>query len=134
LDGSTHRSVLKKLLAFAAIAEAATGLALLVVPSLVGRLLLGTELSEVCIPALRVLGIALMSLGVACCPYGSASGPLCGMLTYSSLATLGLLYLALIGQWKGPLLWPAVVLHAVLTFLLAGGWCKVPALKWTGIP
>ncbi len=56
------------------------------------------------------------------------------MLTYSVLATPYLLYLAIRGEWVGPLLWPAVVLHAVLTFLLAGAWCKVPALKRTGIP
>jgi hypothetical protein len=36
-----------KLLALAAISEVVTGLTLLVVPSLVGRLLLGTELSRV---------------------------------------------------------------------------------------
>jgi hypothetical protein len=41
------------------------------------------------------------------------------MLTYSALVTLYLLYLAVRGEWAGPLLWPVVVLHAVLTFLLA---------------
>jgi hypothetical protein len=35
---------MKKVLTLAAVAEAATGLALLVVPSLVGRFLLGAEL------------------------------------------------------------------------------------------
>ena len=44
------------------------------------------------------------------------------MLTYGLLTTLGLLYLALGGKWNGPLLWPAVVLHAVLTLLLARAW------------
>jgi hypothetical protein len=34
---------MKKLLAFAAIAEVATGMALIVVPSLVGHLLFGSE-------------------------------------------------------------------------------------------
>jgi len=46
------------------------------------------------------------------------------MFTYSSLATFGLLYLALGGKWNGPLLWPAVVLHALLTLLLARAWFK----------
>jgi hypothetical protein len=44
------------------------------------------------------------------------------MLTYSSLVILYLLYLALSGKWNGPFLWPAVVLHAVLRFLLARAW------------
>ena len=41
-----------------------------------------------------------------------------GMLTYSLLVTLYLLYLGIRGEWVGPLLWPAVAVHAVLTMLL----------------
>ena len=84
LDGSTHCSLLKKLLAVATVAEAATGMALLVVPSAVGRLLFGPELTGVSIPIARVLGIALLALGVACFPGSTALG---GMLTYSAPAT-----------------------------------------------
>jgi hypothetical protein len=47
---------------------------------------------------------------------------LCGMLTYSALATLYLLYLGIRGNWVGPLLWPAVVLHAAITILLGRAW------------
>lgn len=107
------------LLAFAALAEAATGVALVVVPSLVGRLLLGQELAGVAIPVARVLGIALIALGVACRPGRTA---LRGMLTYSLLATLYLAYVGIERQWIGPLLWPAVVLHAVITILLDWVW------------
>ena len=110
-----------KLLAIAAIAEAATGLALLVVPSPVGRLLLGAELSGVAIPVARVLGIALIALGVACWPGLTA---LCGMLTYSALATAFFAYLAIRGHWVGPLLWPAVAAHAALTILLGRAWLR----------
>src|SRR5690242_9986503 len=121
---------MKKLLTFAAVAEAATGAALIIVPSLVGRLLLGVELTGVANPVARVLGIALISLGVACLPNCSA---LCGMLTYSALVTVYLAYLGFVG-FTGFLLWPAVVLHAILTFLLAGAWRKAPALNRTEIP
>jgi len=114
-----------KLLAIASIAEAATGLALLVVPSLVGRLLLGAELSGVSIPVARVTGIALIALAVACWPGCTA---LCGMLTYNALAALYFLYLAIRGHWVGPLLWPAVALHAVLAILLARAWYKAHKL------
>jgi hypothetical protein len=106
---------MKKLLTFTAVAEATTGLALLVVPTLVGRLLLGTELAGVSIPVARIAGIALIALGIACLP-GLA---LLGMLTYSALAMAYLAYVGIGGEWVGPLLWPAVVLHAVLTALLA---------------
>jgi hypothetical protein len=107
------------LLTITALIEAATGLALLLVPSLVGQLLLGTELTGVAIPLARVTGIALVALAVACWPGLTA---LCGMLTYSVLATAFLAYLGIRGHWAGPLLWPAVGLHAVLTVLLARCW------------
>ena len=107
---------MKKVLTVAAVVEVATGMALLIVPSLVGRLLFGTEFTGVANPAARVTGIALLALGVGCWPGGTA---LCGMLTYGALATLYLAYLGVIGEWVGPLLWPAVVLHGILTVLLA---------------
>ena len=108
-------------MAFASLAELATGVALMAVPSLVGRLLLGAELAGVAIPVARVFGIALIALGVACWPGRTA---LCGMLTYNALAALYLAYVGLGGQWVGRLLWPAVVLHAVLAALLARTWVQ----------
>jgi len=109
----------KWVLTVAAVAEVATGMALLIVPSLVGRLLFGEELTGIVIPVARVLGIALLALGVGCLPGSTA---LCGMLTYSALVTLYLLYLAIRGEWVGPLLWPVVALHGILTVLLARAW------------
>ena len=105
---------MKTVLILAAAGEVATGAALLVVPSLVGRLLLGDELSGAAIPVARVAGIALIALGIACWP-GKA---LVGMLTYSAAVTLYLAYLGFAGGAGGLLLWPAVVLHAMLTGLL----------------
>jgi len=109
---------MKHVLTVAAVLEIATGLALLIVPSVVGRLLLGEELTGVAIPVARVFGIALIALGFACWP----GPPLVGMLTYSAAVTLYLGYVAIRGQWAGPLLWPAVALHALLTLLLARSW------------
>lgn len=117
---------MKRLLPITALAEAATGLALLVVPSLVGRVLLGTELSGVANPVARVAGIALIALGVACWPGAMALG---GMLTYSALATLYLGYVAVRGEFVGPLLWPAVVLHAILTILFTRAWLVARAAR-----
>jgi hypothetical protein len=104
---------MKKVLIFAAVGEVATGLALLVVPSLVGWLLFGEELAGLAIPVARVTGIALIALGIACWP----GPPLVGMLTYSVLVTLYLAYLGLEGL-TGAFLWPAVAFHAVLSILL----------------
>jgi len=105
---------MKSALAFAAIGEAVTGLALLIAPSLVGQLLLGEQLTGVAVPVARVAGIALIALGLACWP----GPPLVGMLSYSVLATLYLAYLGVAGSLTGVLLWPAVVLHVILTALL----------------
>ena len=110
-----------RLLAFAAIAEVVTGLALIAVPSLAVKVLFGADVADVAIITSQFAGLALFALGVACC---APTGVLCGMLTYTSLATLGLVYLALGGRWVGPLLWPAVVFHAVLTLFLARAWLK----------
>jgi hypothetical protein len=59
---------MKQLLALTAIIEVATGPALIIAPSLVGRLLLGAEFTRVANPAARVTGIALLAFGVACWP------------------------------------------------------------------
>jgi hypothetical protein len=99
----------------AAVGEGATGLALVIVPSLVGRVLLGEELTGVAIPVARVAGIALTALSIACWP----GTPLIGMLTYSAGVTLYLAYVGIAGGLRGVLLWPAVLLHVILTALLA---------------
>jgi hypothetical protein len=77
-------------------------------------LLLGEQLTGVALPVARVAGIALIALGIACWP----GPPRVGMLTYSALATLYLAYLGFSGL-AGVLLWPAVILHVILTALLA---------------
>ncbi len=105
---------MKRVLLLTAVLEAATGGALLIVPSLVGRLLFGEELAGVALPVARVTGIALIALGVACWP----GPPLVGMLTYSAVVTLYLASVGCLGGWTGILLWPAVVLHVILTALL----------------
>jgi hypothetical protein len=106
---------MKRVLIFAAVGEAGTGLALLIVPSLVGRLLLGEELTGIAIPVARVAGIALIALGVACWP----GPPRVGMLIYSATVTLYLAYVGFAGGLAGILLWPAVILHGILTALIS---------------
>ncbi len=103
------------MLVFAAVAEAATGLALLVAPALVVRLLIGAETAGITGPVARVAGIALVGLGLACWP----GPPRTGMLTYGAVVTLYLAYLGLTGVAFGLLFWPAVALHLILTVALS---------------
>jgi hypothetical protein len=114
---------MKKVLIVAAVAETVTGLALLIVPSLVGQLLLGEQLTGVAVPVARVAGIALLALGIACWP----GPPLVGMLIYSAVITLYLAYLGFVGGFAGVFLWPAVALHAVLSALLGRAWLATEA-------
>jgi hypothetical protein len=106
---------MKKLLLFASLSEALTGLALLIVPAFIGKSLLGEELIGISIPLARGFGISLIALGVACWPNSTA---IRGMLTYSSLASIYLISVALEGEFVGEFLWPAIVLHIILTILL----------------
>jgi hypothetical protein len=119
---------MSRLCAVAAAGEAATGLVLLGYPAIVVRLLFGAEIGGAGVVMSRIAGIGLIGLGIACWPSrdtrGRAGSALCGMLTYSSLATLYLAYLGIDGEWVGRLLWPAVAAHAVLTVLLARAWFK----------
>jgi hypothetical protein len=60
-----------RVLTVAVVADVATGMALLIVPWLVGRLLFGEEFTGIVIPVARVLGIALLALGVVVGPVAS---------------------------------------------------------------
>jgi len=106
---------MKTVLVLAAIAESLTGLALLVVPSLVGWLLFGQPLEGIGISAGRVAGIALIALSVACWP----GPPLAGMLIYSAGVAVYLASVGFASGLTGVALWPAVALHVVITALLA---------------
>ena len=125
----TSRNPRAKVLIFAAVVEVGTGLVLMINPVIVGTLLLGVDVSGVGILLGRCFGIALLSLGLACWP-GQAVAPrftpaLRAMLTYNVLIALYLSYLGTAEQLGGVLLWPGVILHAVVALSLARAWCKV---------
>lgn len=119
----------KKLLGLAAVLEGATGLALMIYPPMVTRLLLGEAVSGAGIALGRVGGFALIALGLACWPDSQSSDTntpaLRALFAYNLLATLYLAYLRLAGESVGSLLGLAVALHGVLTFLLARAWFGV---------
>ena len=117
---------MKKLLALAAVVEAATGLALIAVPGIVVRLLLGAEISGASMPLGRVAGAALLALGVACwlarddTQSRTARGLVVAMLMYNIVATAVLAFAGIGLGLHGVALWPAVVLHAAMAI-----WCIV---------
>ena len=122
---ATAGSNRKSLLSVTGALEAATGLALLVMPSVVVELLLGSSpgtLSGVTVS--RVAGVALFALGVACwlaredAASRAAKGLVAAMLLYN-IGVVAVLVLA----WtsSGPVgvgFWPVVLAHAGLA-----AWC-----------
>ena len=129
MNSEAVRTQTNRLLTFSAAVECATGLALIVAPSLVVWLLLGAELSNAAAISLgRVAGFALLALGLAVWPRRNhvdvtPAAPL-AVLTYNSLTALYLLYLGLAREASGLLLWPAVALHGIVALLLVYLWKK----------
>lgn len=119
---------MNKILVVAAVSEIATGVALLIGPSIVGWLLLGVELTGIAMPIARIAGIALIALGIACWP----GPPRVGILIYGAAVALYLAYLGFAGVSNGVLLWPAVVLHGILTALLARPSASGKETKYSG--
>jgi hypothetical protein len=115
-----------KLLALAALLEAATGVALMIDPSLVVRLLLGEGVSGPALALGRVGGFGLFSLGLACWQQTNPPGSpaIAALFAYNMLVTIYFLYLGIGGEWVGILLWPAVLLHGMVTLLLVGWWLR----------
>jgi hypothetical protein len=100
--------------------ETVTGVALIADPNYVSRVLLGVGLSSAGIAVGRVAGLGLLSLGLACWPSRAAAIAQItrALVTYNLLITLYLGYLGIGRGFTGYLLWPVVVLHALLTLLL----------------
>ena len=88
--------------------EVATGLFLIIRPSLCVRLLFGAELSDPGQALARLTGFALLSLALACWPRrGTERGPvsaLRALLLFSVLTTAYLAYLGIGGALIGILL------------------------------
>lgn len=124
----TFASYQARILGFAAVVEIGTGTAFTADPSLVVALLLGEGVSGAGMLVARCFGIALIALGLACWPNrnrnGSVTSAFRGMLAYNALIALYLACLGIVGHFGGPLLWPAVVLHAVVAASLAWTWRK----------
>ena len=115
--------VTRTLLALAAAIEAATGITLIVSPPFVAWLLLRTDVPGAGVHLGRVGGFGLLALAIACWPGAENAGSrthvqaLRAMLIYNLLATAYLAYLRIGSGFSGILLWPVIVLHAVLALL-----------------
>lgn len=105
--------------------EALTGLGLLVAPSLVAKLLLGDPLETNSSLILgRVLGTALVSIGISCFiarkdgQSKTALGLIAAMLLYNLTVVVLFAYARVGLGMTGLGLWPGIVLHLVMSV-----WC-----------
>jgi hypothetical protein len=119
-------NVLTKVLAVSSVLEIGTGLALMIDPALVVRLLAGNRETVEEMSLARFPGIALFALGIACWPSEQRSkcdtAAFRGMLTYNTLVALFLAYLFTVDRIGGVLLWPGVILHAIVAIVMIWAW------------
>jgi hypothetical protein len=104
-----------------AIVEVLTGLALLAAPLLVIELLLGDGLGPTGVAVARVLGVGLLSVGVAGWESPGQDirlAPRAGLCVYNVGAAIVFVILGTAGGMTGLLLWPAAVLHALIGALM----------------
>jgi len=112
------------LLIIAAAGEFATGAALLLVPSLPIRLLLGEELAApVPVVVARITGAALVAIGIICWLAKDASSRgrpdvMVGLLVYNLAVATILIHAATAYGIHGIALWTMVLLHLLLAL-----WC-----------
>jgi hypothetical protein len=113
------------LLIMTAVLEGATGLALVVLPSRLGTLLLGASLDAPASSTLaRVAGVALVALAVTCwlarrdVQSRATRGLVGAMMFYHTGVAVVLAYASIGLAISGMCLWPTVLFHAAMT-----AWC-----------
>lgn len=115
---------MKLLLTLTAVFEALTGIGLIVFPSMVISLLIGTlPDGAVVVTLARIAGAALISLAIACWlprNNAAATGIVKAMLFYNLAAAASLLYASIGDKLSGAGLWPTILLHAGLA-----AWCFI---------
>jgi hypothetical protein len=94
--------------------EIVTGVVLIIAPKIACLLLFAALLDGVGVPLGRYAGIAVLALGTACLPSGTAPvrRAVLGLLIYNCGVVMLFVWLWIATAFRGILLWPAVILHA----------------------
>ncbi len=106
--------------------EVVTGLGLVVAPSLLARLLFGSDLNAAGAATGRISGLVMLCLAAGCWPRadGGEAYALAPLMTLSWLAAAFLIVTGLMGTTVGMFLWPAAALHLILAVLLTRAWVE----------
>jgi len=127
---------MKTLCTASALIEAGAGVALMAVPSVVVKLLLGSPLdAPVAVMTGRLTGAALFALAIGCwlargdARNRAARGLVAAMLFYNVAAVAVFLFAGLGAKLIGIALWPAAILHAAMAIWCVVSLAKKPALE-----
>jgi hypothetical protein len=116
---------LQKFLMLTSLLEGSTGVALIIAPSFVVDLLLGSPLADpIGVIITRVGGAALGSLALACWfsrKSESINGLVIALLFYNLASIVLLAYAGLFETLNGIVLWPAVAMHSAMALWSAIG-------------
>jgi hypothetical protein len=105
----------------AACLEIAAGAALLTAPGVACWLLFATKPESVGITLGRFAGVSLIALGLSCLPSKDAGlrrNALFGLLVFNLGVAILFAWVGVVTPLHGVLLWPAVVLHAIIAAAL----------------
>lgn len=112
---------MKKLLVFTSLVEFSLGISLVIVPSIVLKLLFGIEDSKSITALSQLTGIVFLCFAIACFPSKNSTdsninaSAFKAMFLYNILAAVYLGYMKFAEQFDGILLFPAVILHSMIT-------------------
>ena len=102
--------------------EILVGASFLLAPKIQSQFIFGTTPEGISVHFLRFAGIALISLGIACIPSslaGTHRNAVRGLLVFNIAVTIFFAWVAVATTFRGVMLWPVVILHAVITIALA---------------
>ena len=111
----------KYVVSVAAWLEILVGAALLITPDAVSQLLFGGPADGIGMPWARFAGVGLFGLGVSCARTASAgprSDAALGLLVFNLVMAALLAWLGFATSFRGILLWPGAIAHAVITVAL----------------
>lgn len=124
-----HRTALM----MAAWVEIIVGASFLLVPNAQSQLVFGAIPEEVGVYFARLAGIGLICLGIACLPpnlAGTSRLAVRALLIFNIGATILFAWIGVATTFRGVVLWPVVILHAVIAIALAlslkkESWCLI---------
>ena len=105
----------------ASLLEIVVGITFITVPYIPCRLLFAATPESLAIPLARFAGVGLLGLGIACLPSKRVEpnrGAVLGLLAFNVGAAIFRAWVAFATSFRGFLLWPAAVLHAVIAAAL----------------